>query len=88
MRVLSLAVVCLLAVSAGCQTPFTAATPVEAQRHYAANVHDPYPDPDMGPEVLGGRPTEYDKPYSTPRRIQFGRWLRESRVNPMTWFAR
>ena len=37
------------------------------QRH-AAEVIDPYSLPDMGPEVVGGRPREFDKPRDEVRR--------------------
>jgi hypothetical protein len=30
--------------------------------------HDPYPLPDVGPEVEGGRPREYQQPVPEPRR--------------------
>jgi hypothetical protein len=44
---------------------------VEAQRSEAA-LHDPYPDPDAGPPVVGGRPREFQKPQAEPARP---RWL-------------
>lgn len=28
-----------------------------------ATLHDPYPDPDLAPEIVGGRPREYQVPY-------------------------
>ncbi len=34
----------------------------------AAEQSDPYPLPDMGPEVVGGRPREFDKPRDEVRR--------------------
>jgi hypothetical protein len=33
-----------------------------------AERSDPYPIPDMGPEVVGGRPREFDKPRDEVRR--------------------
>lgn len=47
---------------------------VEAQRN-EASLHDPYPDPDAGPAVVGGRPREFQKPLSEPTR---SRWLTDS----------
>jgi hypothetical protein len=46
----------------------------EAQRNNA-NLHDPYPDPDAGPPVVGGRPREFQKPLAEPAR---SRWLTDS----------
>lgn len=47
---------------------------VEAQRSEAA-LHDPYPDPDAGPEVVGGRPREFQQPLPEPVR---NRWVTDS----------
>jgi hypothetical protein len=47
---------------------------VEAQRNNA-NLHDPYPDPDTGPAIVGGRPREFQKPLPEPVR---NRWLTDS----------
>jgi hypothetical protein len=40
---------------------------VEAQRG-EASLHDPYPDPEAGPPVVGGRPREFQKPSAEPAR--------------------
>jgi hypothetical protein len=40
---------------------------VEQQRQNAS-LHDPYSDNDIGPEVVGGRPREFEKPRSEPVR--------------------
>ena len=37
-----------------------------------AVAFDPYPDPDAGPEVVGGRPLAYDQPV--PAAVQAQRW--------------
>jgi hypothetical protein len=42
---------------------------------HQATLHDPYPDDDLGPEVVGGRPREFQKPLAEPVR---NRWLRDS----------
>lgn len=64
----------VLAVAAGCgrysrvnmRNPGRA----EVQRHRAVAEHDPYPDPDAGPEVVGGRPREFDTPPPEPAWLQ------------------
>lgn len=38
------------------------------QQRIRATVHDPYPDPDMAPEVIGGRPRDYQQPLPEPVR--------------------
>jgi hypothetical protein len=35
---------------------------------YHPTIHDPYPDPDLGPEIDGGRPREYREPLPEPVR--------------------
>lgn len=35
-----------------------------------AEVIDPYPLPDMGPEIVGGRPREFDQPRNEVVRAQ------------------
>lgn len=47
---------------------------LEHQRERAV-LHDPYPDSDAGPEVVGGRPPDFRAPLSEPVR---SRWLRDS----------
>jgi hypothetical protein len=41
------------------------------QQQLNASVHDPYPEPNAGPEVVGGRPRDYQKPLSEPARNRF-----------------
>lgn len=48
--------------------------PLDYQRNNAS-LHDPYPDPDAGPQVDGGRPREFQKPLAEPAR---NRWLTDS----------
>jgi len=38
------------------------------QQRSNATIHDPYPDQDAGPEIVGGRPREFSKPRSEPTR--------------------
>jgi hypothetical protein len=38
------------------------------QQRLRATIHDPYPDPNLGPEVVGGRPRDYIEPLPEPVR--------------------
>jgi hypothetical protein len=38
------------------------------QQRLRATIHDPYPDPDAGPEIEGGRPRDYLNPLPEPVR--------------------
>jgi hypothetical protein len=38
------------------------------QQRLRATIHDPYPDPDLGPKIDGGRPREYQDPLPEPVR--------------------
>jgi hypothetical protein len=38
------------------------------QQRLRATIHDPYPDPDMGPKIDGGRPRDYAEPLPEPVR--------------------
>jgi hypothetical protein len=38
------------------------------QQQLRATVHDPYPDQDAGPEIVGGRPRDYSQPLPEPVR--------------------
>jgi hypothetical protein len=51
---------------------------LQSQR-FNAIAHDPYTDADAGPEVVGGRPREFQKPLPEPVR---NRWLMDS------WWSR
>jgi hypothetical protein len=42
---------------------------IQSQR-YNATLHDPYPSVDAGPEVVGGRPRDYNQPLAEPRSSQ------------------
>ena len=64
----------LLATNFGCgryshvnwRNPGTA----ETQQNRAIAQHDPYPDPEAGPEVLGGRPLGFQTPPAEPAWLQ------------------
>jgi len=47
---------------------------LQTQR-FNAIAHDPYTDVDAGPEVVGGRPRDFQKPLPEPVR---NRWLTDS----------
>jgi hypothetical protein len=59
----------ILAVVAGCHSPYIR-TPnfahpgTAAQQRADAERFDPYPDPDAGPPVLGGRPPGFTRPLT------------------------
>ena len=38
------------------------------QQRLRATIHDPYPDPDLGPKIDGGRPRDYLEPLPEPVR--------------------
>jgi hypothetical protein len=38
------------------------------QQRLRATIHDPYPDPDFGPKIDGGRPREFQQPLPEPVR--------------------
>ena len=38
------------------------------EQQLRATVHDPYSDVDAGPEVVGGRPRDYQQPLPEPVR--------------------
>jgi len=46
-----------------------------------AEVFDPYPQPDVGPEVVGGRPREYAAPRNEVERAQ--EFLRSAGARPV-----
>jgi hypothetical protein len=60
-----------ICVTAGCKTTAFPTLfhpgPTQYQR-YNAIVHDPYPDTYAGPEALGTRPRDYDRPPSDSQR--------------------
>jgi hypothetical protein len=66
-----------LAASIGCMRRPNIFSPPGSTTYqrYHATIHDPYPDHDLGPEIVGGRPREFDKPHPEPIR---NRWLSDS----------
>ena len=65
----------LAAAVLGCaRAPLAPPGSMQYQR-YEATLHDPYPVDDLGPEVVGGRPRDFQKPLAEPVR---NRWLTDS----------
>lgn len=60
----------LLAGIAGCRgyNPFRWPPGTLQQQRLNATVHDPYADTDAGPEVVGSRPRDFQKPLAEPVR--------------------
>ena len=64
------AVLVLAAGLLGCRSGQSLLSPpgkIEKQR-FNATVFDPYTDNELGPEVVGGRPRDFQKPHSDPDR--------------------
>jgi hypothetical protein len=66
---------------AGCVTPWNTRLPtlepgVPAAERRSYEIHDPYPEPDLGPETQT-RPRDFAEPRSQPRRLIEGRMLRD-----------
>jgi hypothetical protein len=40
------------------------------QQQARTSRFDPYPDPDAGPEIVGGRPRDFQEPVAEPKRVQ------------------
>jgi hypothetical protein len=74
---LSLLAASVVAMTAfGCQHPSISQPGTIQQQRLRATIHDPYPDPDLGPEFDGGRPREYLDPLPEPvrNRIYVDSW--------------
>jgi hypothetical protein len=65
--------VLLLAIPGGCRTypPVLGPPGTIRQQQLRATMYDPYVGTDIGPEVVGGRPREYQKPLAEPVRSRF-----------------
>ena len=77
-RYFVLLTVLLLAVVCGCRgsRPFARPPGTIQQQRLNGTVHDPYADPDAGPNTEGFRPRDYQKPWSEAQRTQslWGGW--------------
>jgi hypothetical protein len=68
--------------AAGCITPWNTRLPtlqpvIPAVERRAAEIHDPYAVPDLGPETQT-RPPNFVEPRSEQRRLIEGRMLRDA----------
>ena len=71
MRFLAASIAIALLTSAGCRgyrTPFNTPAGTFRQQRFEAVAHDPYPQDELGPDVVGGRPRDYQKPVAEPVR--------------------
>jgi hypothetical protein len=59
---------------AGTGTPKVASPGPARDQRARAQRFDPYPEKESGPELVGSRPREYDRPLAEPVRSQFERW--------------
>ena len=74
------AILLLVATSFGCRSGRSLLEPpgsVEKQR-FQSTVFDPYADNDIGPEIVGGRPRDFQKPLSEPDRSRLFQKIRMS----------
>lgn len=58
----------LTGLGCGLKRPFESGPGTLDQQRFTASVHDPYSDNDAGPEVVGGRPRDFNKPRAEPTR--------------------
>jgi len=64
--------VTMISASAGCSTLNLNVGPpgtIGMQRERAV-IHDPYPNPTLGPPIVGGRPAGYDLPLAEAKSLQ------------------
>ncbi len=54
----------------GYSYPFQKQPGTLQQQRLGANYHDPYTDQEAGPEVVGGRPRDFQKPLAEAVRSQ------------------
>lgn len=77
--------------NAGCRYGLNLGPPgtIGMQRERAV-IHDPFPSPDLGPEIVGGRPREFDRPLSQAKGLQVNPFARPNNrggfVPPQTGF--
>jgi hypothetical protein len=72
---LGCALLLLSSIGCGYSRPLLRGPGTMQQQQYEASLHDPYPDNQAGPPVVGGRPLEFQAPLAEPVR---NRWLRDS----------
>lgn len=66
--ILALCVVCATAAGCASDGSFLFNPGTIQQQRLRATVHDPYSDQDLGPEVVGGRPRDFQQPLAEPVR--------------------
>jgi len=70
-------VVCLLFSGCHLRPDWGPPGTIGAQRA-RANTHDPFPDNDLGPPIMGGRPLGFDRPRSEATHLQDSPYARRS----------
>lgn len=61
----------LLILTTGCRDRIQWGAPgTIGQQRARAQVYDPYPDNDLGPAIVSGRPPGFERPSSPVRRLQ------------------
>jgi hypothetical protein len=63
-----------LGACAGTSTPRLASPGPAREQRARAQRFDPYPEIESGPQLVGARPREYDRPLAEPVRTQFEQW--------------
>ena len=66
--ILALSAICATAGGCASDGSFLFNPGTIQQQRLRATVHDPYSDQDLGPEVVGGRPRDFQQPLAEPVR--------------------
>lgn len=89
---IGLCVIVTLGLASGCSTLALDLSPpgtIGMQREKAV-IHDPYPSTELGPPIVGGRPSGYDLPLPQTKSLQVNPHARPggrgSFVQPYTGF--
>lgn len=76
MKIRNIRALCLFSAIAlssllGCQRYQFSQSPLGTvhEQRVRATIHDPWPDNDVAPEIVGGRPREFEKPQAEAERI-------------------
>lgn len=76
-RLLALLMGLCLFAGAGCQSmglPRLFGPGSAPYQRGVAQQYDPYPETDVAPEIVGGRPREYQQPVAEPARARWLQW--------------
>lgn len=73
-RLIALAVTLAAVTGCGYTRPLLGPQGTIQQQRSEAAVFDPYTANDLGPEVVGGRPRDFQKPLAAPVRQQWSPW--------------